>query len=155
MKLDHIAYRVKNRVAAVAQHIELGYTEETVFKVSFDDGSEALCSVLTQEGNPEVFVSEGTLESIVDRWVDERGGIGAVHHMAYQVEDVQQTMDELRGRGVKFLSEKPLKCPGLVQVFTKPDPFTGIIYEYIERKGKNGFCQDNVKDLMMSTEDNE
>jgi len=53
--------------------------------------------------------------------------------------------------GIKFLSEKPLQCPGLIQVFTEPHPVTGIIYELIERESQ-GFCKENVKDLMESTD---
>ena len=45
-----------------------------------------------------------------------------------------------------------MTCPGLVQVFTKPSELTGIIYELISREG-DGFCEDNVKDLMNSTKD--
>ncbi len=99
-----------------------------------------------------MFISEGTPGSIVDRWVDIHGGVGAVHHMAYRVANVQDTMDQMRDDGVEFLSEKPLTCEGLAQVFTKPDPRTGIIYEFIERETQ-GFCIDNVKDLMESTDD--
>ena len=59
-------------------------------------------------------------------------------------------MKEWVSMGIEFLSDKPLTCPGLVQVFTKPHPVTGMIYELIERTDK-GFCKDNVKDLMNST----
>lgn len=153
MKLDHIAYRVKDRLAAIEQHRQLGYIKVKDFTIDFEDGCKALCSVLVKPGDPEVFISEGTPGSIVARWVDARGGVGAVHHMAYQVASVEKTMDRLRARGIKFLSDKPLVCPGLVQVFTEPNPATGIIYEYIERHGENGFCEENVKDLMESTDD--
>lgn len=100
---------------------------------------------------PEIFVSDGDEISIVGQWVAKRDGIGGIHHMAYQVESVQQTMDEWRAKGyAEFCTEKPLTCPGLVQVFTKPSELTGIIYEFIER-GTQGFCKENVKSLMLST----
>lgn len=153
MSLDHIAYRVKDRLAAVKRHKQLGYREETVFTIDFEDGSQARCSVMIPPVGPEIFISQGSPGSIVDRWVDAHGGVGAVHHMAYQSINVQETMDELGAQGVKFLSDKPLTCPGLVQVFTEPDPVTGVIYEYIERQGKNGFCEENVRDLMESTDE--
>ena len=53
---------------------------------------------------------------------------------------------------MEFTTEEPIRCEGLTQVFTKPTPFTGIIYEFIERE-KHGFCQDSVKFLMESTRD--
>ena len=81
----------------------------------------------------------------------ERGGVGGIHHIAYQVDDVQTTMDSWKELGyAEFLSEEPLQCPGLTQVFTKPSELTGVIYELINRTGQ-GFCKDNVKNLMEST----
>ena len=103
---------------------------------------------------PEIFVSDGTPDSIVGKWVERRDGVGGVHHMAYQVESVEKTMSLWKEKGyAEFSSEKPLTCPGLTQVFTKPSALTGVIYEFIER-GAQGFCKDNVKDLMQSTKDN-
>ncbi len=103
---------------------------------------------------PEIFVSDGTPDSIVGKWVARRDGIGGVHHIAYQVESVEKTMEEWKLKGyAEFSSGKPLTCPGLTQVFTKPSELTGVIYEFIER-GEHGFCKENVKDLMESTKDN-
>jgi len=102
---------------------------------------------------PEIFVSDGDPESIVGQWVTKRDGIGGIHHIAYQVDSVEKVMQEWREKGyAEFTSEKPLTCPGLTQVFTKPSELTGVIYEFIER-GAQGFCKDNVKDLMESTKD--
>ena len=101
---------------------------------------------------PEIFVSDGTPDSIVGKWVAKRDGVGGIHHLAYQVDSVEATMALWKEKGyAEFTSEKPMTCPGLTQVFTKPSELTGVIYEFIEREGK-GFCQDNVKDLMLSTE---
>jgi len=67
------------------------------------------------------------------------------------VKSVQKTMDEWLEKGyAEFSTEKPLSCPGLIQVFTKPSVLTGVIYEFIER-GEHGFCKDNVKNLMESS----
>jgi catechol 2,3-dioxygenase-like lactoylglutathione lyase family enzyme len=100
---------------------------------------------------PEIFVCDGGPGSIVGEWVKARGGVGGIHHLAYQVESVQRKMDEWKEKGyAEFTSEKPLTCPGLTQVFTKPSELTGVIYELIER-GERGFCKDNVKNLMEST----
>jgi len=100
---------------------------------------------------PEIFVSDGTPESIVGQWVAARGGVGGIHHMAYQVESVEKTMQEWRAKGyAEFTTEEPLRCPGLTQCFTKPSELTGVIYEFIERTAQ-GFCAENVKDLMLST----
>lgn len=100
---------------------------------------------------PEVFVSDGTPGSVVGDWVAARGGVGGVHHVAYQVDSVERTMAEWKAKGyAEFTSDEPMKCPGLTQAFTKPSVLTGVIFEFIER-GDRGFCKGNVKELMLST----
>jgi len=180
MRLDHIAYRTKDRYKTASFFKDsFGYSVGTEFQIKFDDGSKADCLALgppeirhpdtslwthhslqsTPHGPikaeyhapPEIFISDGSLGSIVGDWVEERGGVGGVHHFAYQVDDVESTMHSWRQLGyAEFLSDAPLECPGLVQVFTKPSELTGIIYELISRTGK-GFCETNVKGLMEST----
>jgi len=100
---------------------------------------------------PEIFVSDGTPGSIVGNWVAIRENVGGIHHLAYQVSSVENTMREWKEKGyAEFASEEPMRCPGLTQVFTKPSLLTGVIYEFIER-GEHGFCVENVKALMEST----
>jgi hypothetical protein len=38
---------------------------------------------------PEIFVSDGSPGSIVGDWVAARGGVGSIHHLAYQVPSVK------------------------------------------------------------------
>lgn len=184
MRLDHIAYRVKDRHKTVKFFERaFSYSVGTEFQIDFDDGSKADCFALlppedrpvdTLEWNvlladtppekadtdfhgyhvpPEIFVSDGTPGSIVGDWVEERNGVGGVHHIAYQVQDVKAVMDEWKEKGyAEFYSEEPIVCkdPNLTQVFTKPSELTGVIYEFINREGV-GFCKDSVKKLMEST----
>ena len=175
MRLDHIAFRTTDRMKA-AKHLydTLGYSIEPNlpegFDIQFEDGTQAKCLVLippeslatfgpsiafgdfgTQwHSPPEIFVSDGSQSSIVAEWVEKNGA--GVHHLAYEVDSVVKVMKEWQKKGIKFLSEEPLSCEGLIQVFTEPCPITGIIYELIERETV-GFCRENVKDLMISTEE--
>jgi hypothetical protein len=48
---------------------------------------------------PEIFVSQGTPGSIVEKWVHDRGGIGGIHHLAYQVDSVAEKMKEWQEKG--------------------------------------------------------
>ena len=185
MRLDHIAYRVKNRYKT-AKFLEetLGYNIGHEFKITFQDGTNADCIALLPPENrsekiedwvlnintgpisfppkngyilhapPEIFVSDGVKGSIVGDWVEKRDGVGGIHHLAYDVEDVEKTMNEWKEKGyVEFLSEKPLTCqePKLTQVFSKPSELTGVIYELIKREDSKGFCEKNVEKLMEST----
>ena len=175
MRLDHIAYRVANRQKTADFFIKsFGYRLQTEFDINFDDGSKARCFALEPPEKPvdeapwsvvapqlagevpyhmapEIFISSGDPNSIVGQWVAARGGVGGIHHLAYQVDSVEATMRDWKEKGyAEFSTEDVLRCPDLVQVFTKPSQLTGVIYEFIER-GRHGFCADNVKDLMNST----
>ena len=164
MRLDHIAYRVKDRYKTSKFFKDaFGYTIGTEFQVEFEnrptDTADWICiphvDDREEEGTfhtpPEIFVSDGPVGSIVGDWVADRGNIGGVHHVAYQVNDVEAKMKEWKDAGyAEFLSDEPMTCPGLTQVFTKPSELTGVIYELISRKDR-GFCEDNVKNLMLST----
>lgn len=115
---------------------------------------DGLCPEASQEYHlaPEIFVSEGSPDSVVGKWVAQRDGIGGIHHIAYQVSDVRAAMEKMAVYGCGFTSEDVLVCPDdeLHQIFTKPHPLTGVIYEFIKR-GEFGFCQANVEGLMEST----
>lgn len=178
MRLDHIAYRVKDREKTTQFFIEcFGYRIPDDlpdgFTIEFEDGTNAKCYALVPPEKtvdqcpwsyalpsfdkldyhlaPEIFVSQGSEGSIVEQWVNARNGVGGIHHLAYQVDSVADKMDEWQEKGfAEFTTEKPLTCPGLVQAFTKPSEITGVIYEFIEREN-HGFCKDNVKNLMEST----
>jgi 4-hydroxyphenylpyruvate dioxygenase-like putative hemolysin len=173
VRVDHIAYRVANRDKTVNFFIDaFGYKFQAEFEIFFNEEKtdKALCIALEppekvkldlpfvtmyngQEYHlaPEIFVSEGTPGSIVDNWVKARGGIGGIHHIALQVDSVEAKVKEWTEKGWgDFTSQEVMRCPGLIQIFTKPHLLTGVIYEFIEREGF-GFCKDNVKQLMLST----
>ncbi len=179
MRLDHVAYRVADRQKTVKFFKEaFGYTEQCVFDLKFDDGTTCDCTALEPpEKNeehlswtqmfincgmeitpsqteyhlaPEIFVSQGQPGSIVEKWVNERNGVGGIHHLAYQVESVEDVIKEWKEKGYAEFCSEALVCPDLTQVFTKPSELTGVIYEFINR-GVHGFCTENVKALMEST----
>jgi len=165
MKLDHVAFRVRDRHKTVAFiKRALGYEVGSEFDINFDDGSTAECftlvgpmlsEVMVREG-PEIFVSDGSPDSIVGKWVEERNG-GGVHHFAYKVTDIEEAHKEWKENGIEFLSEDIIDCPedDLKQIFTKPlDELGGVIIELIQR-GHKGFCQHSVKQLMESTDNDD
>lgn len=183
-RIDHIAYRVKDRHKAAEFFVEcLDYRVVKEFQPKFSDGTNQGVNCLVLEPPekrkdvpsrvylntkhdswyqrpfpdtdyhiaPEIFISDGPPESIVGKWVAERNNIGGIHHLAYEVDDVQKVMDEWRAKGfAEFLTEEPIKCPGLEQVFTRPSDVTGVIIELIKRD-KDGFCEESVAKLMEST----
>lgn len=176
MRIDHIAYRVLDKeVAASFFKKAFGYFIADSFEISFEDGTCAQCYALSpperlnqddyfskwllsnDDGEyhipPEIFVSEGSPGSIVSSWIDKKGGVGGIHHIAYQVDNVTETMNRWVENGLaEFTTSRPISSDGLEQCFTKENPITGIVYEFVSRTTK-GFNVSNVKDLMKSTKD--
>jgi catechol 2,3-dioxygenase-like lactoylglutathione lyase family enzyme len=181
MRLDHVAYRVENRDATVEYLMKVfNYKHGADFEINFDDGSSAQCIALTPPEKahesvhfsmsfpavgplvteyhiaPEIFVSQGTKGSIVERWVKNTPlGKGGIHHLAYSVHNIESRVKQFRNQGIEFLSENIIDCPedDMRQIFTKPQLLLGgIVIELIER-GDRGFCQNSVKELMQSTEE--
>jgi 4-hydroxyphenylpyruvate dioxygenase-like putative hemolysin len=180
MRLDHVAYRVRDRQEAVKFFQDaFGYKHQAEFEIKLEDGSTATCTSLTPPEklieapffakvfhdsapslsvemeyhlSPEIFVSSGPPNSLIDKWVREWGrGVGGIHHLAFQTPDVNAKMREWIEKGWAFTTSESLKCDDLTQVFAKPNPFTNVVYEFIERRGQHGFCKDNVARLMAST----
>ena len=189
MRLDHIAYRTKDRNETASFFQEaFGYKIGDEFQIKFSDDTTADCIALLPpqaryhrhegwvhncimppfDGNDppggvyecelhapfEIFVSDGAEGTIVGDWVASKNdGKGGVHHLAYQVDNIMEKVNEWKELGVEFLSEEPMECVGLKQIFTTEYELTGVIYELIQREGAGGkgFCKENVKALMEST----
>lgn len=180
MRLDHLAYRVANREQATKFLCKaFDYRIKEEFEILFDNGETAMCYALEPKylrsckstlidsrtfsevklnyvyhSPPEIFVSEGSPDSIVGKWVADRNGIGGLHHIALEVEDVEATMNKWRKEGLaEFTTDRPICGPdGLTQCFTTPHFLTCMVYEFINRGvGSRGFNRDSVKKLMEST----
>ena len=158
-KAECIAHAPRSRVATSAPFIVNGNDLNPTFikKTRVDENPYALANWMMRNeyhSPPEIFVSDGPEGSIVGDWVASKNdGKGGVHHIAYQTMNIDRAVEEWKGCGVEFLSEEPLSCPGLRQIFTTENELTGVIYELIERVGEEGkaFCKENVKNLMEST----
>jgi catechol 2,3-dioxygenase-like lactoylglutathione lyase family enzyme len=157
---EQAEFDIKLEDGSTARCKALEPPEKVLPGLEFSMGYMAPCHFMSQgtmpveyHMAPEIFVSDGPEDTLIHKWVMQwTGGRGGVHHMAYQVPSVKDTMKLWLDRGwAEFLSAAPLSCDDLDQVFTKPCKYTGMIYEFIERKGQHGFCKDNVAKLMGST----
>lgn len=176
LSADHLAFRVntENHEKACQMFIDLfGYVKSDEFEPVFSDGTtqNTRCTVLTPKGInkdtprvieqngvkyqtiPEIFISSSTdPNSIVAKYVKNRNDIGNIHHCAFTVENVDQTMKRFTEAGYKFLTKNALVCEELTQTFTEPSDLVGVIFEFLERRSGN-FCKDSVGGLMESTKD--
>ncbi len=153
-QLDHIAFRVADiRPVVDFYTTQLGFKVVQELELDFG-GSKAFSNVLQLPGNPfYVFVDEGQDEdNIITKWVQSYGN--RLHHMAYLVNDIYPAWEQLKSQGLQFTTDHVVDTGGgLKQLFTRPNPDTGLITEIIQRYKKNiFFVQGNVVELIKSTE---
>jgi methylmalonyl-CoA/ethylmalonyl-CoA epimerase len=102
-RVDHIGVAVEDLDAAIALH-ERDYGMELVHREVIDEqGVEA---VLLDVGENHVELLHPLRDdSPVGRFLAKRGP--GLHHVAYQVGDVDSTLAELRERGLRLIDETP------------------------------------------------
>lgn len=71
----------------------------------------------------------------VGKFIEKKGE--GIHHLAFAVDDLQDSLDEARAKGVRLIDEKPRKgAEGLDIAFLHPKSTHGVLTE---------LCTDNVK----------
>ena len=175
--LDHIAFRVNNNnhKKTCDMFVNLfGYEIVDEFEPEFPDGTtqDTICTVLSPKGlnnskepriieqngityqtMPDIFISSSSdPNSVVAKYVANRDSIGAPHHFAFSTDSVTDTMKKFHAANMEFLTDSPMICEELTQVFTRPSDLVNIIFEFIERR-QASFCRSSVGRLMDSTKE--
>ena len=64
-----------------------------------------------------------------------RGGKGGLHHIAFEVEDVEAVKREYEEKGLMMLEEKPVKgAGGIIVNFLRPRFGFGVLVEFVQKK---------------------
>ncbi len=160
-RLDHVATRVKaqDRDPAILEFMALTnydfdfavYVESlnsitNVARLSRDDYAQVFTSGITPFTTPE---TSGPTELFIHNW-----GLRP-HHAAFATEDIDAVVENLRGDGMRYISDLVgSREEGLKQVFTVMSPTTFLVTEYIQRfDGFDGFfTKSNVTHLTKATE---
>jgi 4-hydroxyphenylpyruvate dioxygenase-like putative hemolysin len=150
--IDHIAVAVPDLQQAIAwlKNV-LGFCldekRETYGKYS------GMKSAVMRLGPVTIVLTEGIgKDSQTARFVEAAGP--GVQHVAFLVESLHQTIEVMNRNGMEFSSPR-LDSDGLSQIFSRRDPATGLMIEFIERQNFNGFRDENVQRLFDSLEEKE
>jgi len=75
---------------------------------------------------------EASGEGVVERFFDKRGP--ALHHIAFEVDDIDAALEELREQGVRLVDEQP-RAGGMGTriAFAHPSAFGGLLVELVQR----------------------
>lgn len=149
MGIDHVAIAVRDLEAAIAYyHDVLGFELQERRQISGRiSGMDS--AVMEAGGVKFVLVQGDSPESNVSRYIEAYGP--GVQHVAIEVPDPQEAIDDLKRRGADLLTGI-IHGPGLDQIFTKREPNSGIQLEIIARAENDGFDPSNVQELFEAME---
>lgn len=149
-KIDHIAIAVRNIEAAVELYTYcFGFTLEKRRQIK--GRYSGMNSAELNAGQFSIVLVEATEpESQIARYINDYGP--GVQHIAIEVENIQETEVRLREKGISFATSI-IKGDSLLQLFTKRDPNTGMMFEFIERKSTTGFEAGNIQELFHQLEE--
>jgi methylmalonyl-CoA/ethylmalonyl-CoA epimerase len=128
-RVDHIGVAVEDLDAAIALHEEAYGMAVAHREVVEAQGVEA---VLLDVGENHVeLLRPLNADTPVGRFLTKRGP--GLHHVAYQVTDVQATLDTLRDRGLRLIDEAPRTgIRGSRVAFLHPDSSGGVLTEIVQ-----------------------
>jgi methylmalonyl-CoA epimerase len=146
--IDHVAIAVHNLEESIKFYTEvLGFElherRKTEGKVT------AMVSAVLKAGPITIVLLQGTSpDSQVSKFVEHFGS--GVQHIAIGVKDLPEMAEELKAAGMEF-DTTVIQSPGLRQIFSKRDPGSGMMFEFIERMGGD-FSDESVQQLFLQLE---
>lgn len=130
-KIDHLGIAVKDLKAAMRLYAGLGLALDGEEEVP----TEHVRSAFFRAGESHIELLESTTpDGAIARHIDKRGE--GIHHIALQVEDIEQAMAAARLQGLQLLSEEPRPgAHGTRQVFIHPKSTGGVLIELVQAGG--------------------
>jgi methylmalonyl-CoA/ethylmalonyl-CoA epimerase len=126
LKVEHIGIAVKDIQASVALYEKLLNT--TCYKTELVEG-EKVNTAFFKKGETKIELLESTsTEGVIAKFIDKKGE--GLHHIAFEVADIEAEMKRLQGEGFVLLNEKPK--PGAdnkLVCFLHPKGTNGVLVE--------------------------
>ncbi len=130
--IDHLGIAVKSLDDHIPFYrdvlgLELEHTEEVE--------SQKVRTAFFKCGEVHLELLEPTSdESPIAQFLEKRGE--GIHHVAYRTDDVQGELDQVSGKGVRLIHEKPIEGAGNKWVaFLHPKSSGSVLTEFCAPKG--------------------
>jgi methylmalonyl-CoA/ethylmalonyl-CoA epimerase len=126
--IHHLGVAVENLDEAVDTYRRLFGAEVERRETVAEQGVEA-ASLRVGESRVELLASLG-VETPVGKFLASRGP--GMHHVAYEVSDLQRELEGLAEQGVELIDEEPHRgLFGLEVAFIHPDSMHGVLAELV------------------------
>jgi methylmalonyl-CoA/ethylmalonyl-CoA epimerase len=131
-RIHHIGYAVADLDTAVATFVERFGMQVELREMMPDQGVEAV-SLGVGPGHVEL-IQPCDPENGVARFLESRGE--GLHHVAFEVGDLQAALDELRDEGAELIDETPRRgLGGHMVAFVHPRSAHGVLTELVQADG--------------------
>jgi methylmalonyl-CoA epimerase len=128
-RINHVGIAVAELDEALARYDEQ-FGVELLHRQLLDDGTIDAALVSAGEDRLELVASLEP-DSPLGRFLSRRGP--GIHHVAYEVDDIDATLGVLRGREVRLVDEVPRAgIDGTRVAFLHPSSCFGVLTELVE-----------------------
>ncbi len=130
-KIEHIGIAVKDLAAAGRIYEKLLNT--SVYKTEEVRG-EAVKTAFLQSGPNKIELLEATSSnSVINQFIEKRGE--GLHHIAFDVDDIEAEMVRLKAEGFILLSDQPKTgADNKLVCFLHPKSTNGVLIELCQEK---------------------
>ena len=129
-KIEHVALAVADLDAAV-EHYSTVWGLEVVHRERVEDQGVEEAMLPLGESYLQLLGPTGP-DTTVGKFVAKRGG--GLHHIAYEVDDLEGALAELKAKGVRLIDEAPRRGGrGHMVAFVHPKGNHGLLVELIQR----------------------
>lgn len=131
--IEHLGIAVANLEESIKYYEEvLGFKCYSVEEVKDQKVKTAFFKV----GQTKIELLESTSpEGPIGKFIEKKGQ--GIHHIAFAVENLQESLDEVKSKGIQLIDEKPRPgAEGLNIAFLHPKSTYGVLTELCEEPNK-------------------
>lgn len=131
--IEHLGIAVANLEESIRYYEDvLGFKCYSIEEVSDQKVRTAFFKV----GQTKIELLESTSpEGPIGKFIEKKGQ--GIHHIAFAVEGLQESLDEVKAKGVQLIDEKPRPgAEGLNIAFLHPKSTHGVLTEFCEEPKK-------------------
>ncbi|RYY33185.1 MAG: methylmalonyl-CoA epimerase [Sphingobacteriaceae bacterium] len=132
-KIEHIGIAVKDIESAGSVYQKLLNT--SVYKVE-EVASEYVKTAFLKSGPNKIELLEATSpESAISKFIDKKGE--GIHHIAFEVDDIEAEMARLKAEGFILLNDKPKQgADNKLVCFVHPKSANGVLIELCQERSE-------------------
>ncbi len=130
LRVSHIGIGVENLEEARSffkENFSLPSSDQENF-------GELIFSFIPTEGTHIELLQSTQPDGQIAKFIEKRGE--GVHHISFEVDDIQSELDRLKGKGIRLINEKPYRnAHNKLVAFVHPRSTYGVLVELIQSKG--------------------